>query len=136
MGDVLCQDVTDHCTLAGSADSPLCICRDHAAPPLLDTKRAMGSFGFQWSYADNFWVLARGANCTDVHLARLVAGLRKAGLDVHDMSLASGCADVFGYEVSSANAYCSANDITYSLSRSTVSFSSSQQWSGNGARQW
>ena len=39
-------------------------------------------------------VLARGANCTDVHLARLVAGVQKAGLDVHDICLASGSADV------------------------------------------
>ena len=31
---------------------------------------------------------------------------RKAGLDDHDMSLASGNADVLGYDVSLANAYC------------------------------
>ena len=58
--------------------------------------------GFRWSYADNFGVLARGANCTNVHLARLIAGVQKAGLDVHDISLASGSADVLGYEVSPA----------------------------------
>ena len=43
-------------------------------------------------------VLARGENCTNVHLARLIA----AGLVVHDVSLASGCADVLNYEVSLA----------------------------------
>ena len=32
---------------------------------------------------------------------------QKAGLDVHDTSLASGSAGVLGYEVSPANAYCS-----------------------------
>ena len=49
---------------------------------------------FRWSYADNFGVLARGANCTNVHLACLIAGVQKACLDVHDISLASGSADV------------------------------------------
>ena len=32
-------------------------------------------------------VLARGADCTNVHVARLIAGLQKAGLNVHDISL-------------------------------------------------
>ena len=67
----------------------------------------MGSRGFRWSCADKFVVLARGAICTDVHLARLIAAVQKAGLDVHDISLASGSADVLAYEVSLANAYCS-----------------------------
>ena len=57
--------------------------------------------------ADNFGVLARGENCTNIHLARLIAGVQKASLDVHDTSPASGSADVSGYEVSPANAYCS-----------------------------
>ena len=53
----------------GSADSPLFVCRDHSTPPLLGSKHGLGSAGFRWSYADNFWVvLARGANCTNVHL--------------------------------------------------------------------
>ena len=53
-----------------------------------------------------FWeVLARGENCTDVRLARGVAGVQKTGLDVHHISLANGSADVLGYEVSPANAY-------------------------------
>ena len=42
-----------------------------------------------------------------VHLARLISGEQKAGLDAHDISLASGCAYVLGYEVSPANSYCS-----------------------------
>ena len=66
----------------------------------------MGSDGYRWAYAGDFWVLARGADCTDVHLARLIAGVLKAGLDVHDISLASGSADVLGYEVSLAKSYC------------------------------
>ena len=67
----------------------------------------MGSLGFRWSNADNFGVLARGANCTDVHLARLIASVKRASLDVHDISLASGSADVLGCEVSPANSHCS-----------------------------
>ena len=49
--------------------------------------------------------LARGANCTNVHLARLTAGVKRAGVDVHDTSLASG-SNLLGYEVSPANSYC------------------------------
>ena len=37
----------------------------------------MGSLVFRWSYADNFGVLARGANCTNVHLARFMSGIKK-----------------------------------------------------------
>ena len=51
-----CQDVTDHCTLAGNADSPLFVCRDHSTPPLLGSKHGMGSLGFHWWYADNVGV--------------------------------------------------------------------------------
>ena len=91
-----CQAVTDHCTLAGSSDSSLFVCRDHSASPLLGSKHGMGSVGVRWSYADNVGVLARGANCTNVHLARLLAGGKNASLDVHDKSLASGSADVLG----------------------------------------
>ena len=39
----------------------------------------------------------------NVHLARLIARLQKAGLDVRDISPASGSADVLGYQVSLAN---------------------------------
>ena len=66
----------------------------------------MGSLCVRWSFADNFGVLARGASCTKVHLARHIAGGKKAGLDVHDISLACGSADVLGYEVSPVNACC------------------------------
>ena len=51
--------------------------------------------------------MARSENCTNVHLARLIASIQKTGLDVHDISRADGSADVLGYEVSPANAYCS-----------------------------
>ena len=104
---VICQDVTDHCTLAESEGSPLFVCREHSTPALLGCKHGIGSLGFRWSYVDNFGVLARGANCTNVHLVRLIAGVNTACRDVHDISLASGSADVLGYEVSPANAYCS-----------------------------
>ena len=51
--------------------------------------------------------MARGADCTHVHLTRLIAGVKRARLDVDDVSLASGSADVLGYEVFLANSYCS-----------------------------
>ena len=37
------RDVTDHCTLTGSPDSHLPVCRDHSTPPLLVCKHGMGS---------------------------------------------------------------------------------------------
>ena len=98
-----CQDVTHHCVLAESADSPLFVCHDYATPPLLGCKHGMGSLGFRWY----FGVLTGGANCTNVHLARLIVCVKGDGLDVHDISLASGSADVLSDEVSPANAYCS-----------------------------
>ena len=86
--------------------SPLFVCRDHSTPPLLGGEHCTGSLGFRWSNADIFGSLARGANCTNVHLERLIAGVKRVGLDVHDISGASGSADVLGYEVSPANSYC------------------------------
>ena len=117
-----CQDVTDQRALAGGAVLLFFICRDHTTPPLLGSRHGMGSLGFRWSYADNFWVVARGANLTNVHLARLIAGVEKARHDVHEVSLAGGCADVLGYVVSPANSHCS-NEIarTRSVARTVSS---------------
>ena len=50
---LFCQDVTDHCTPTGSADSPLFVCRDHSTPPLLGRKHGRGPLGIRWSYADS-----------------------------------------------------------------------------------
>ena len=47
------------------------------------------------SFADILGVLARGANCTNVHLARPIAGVQKACLGLHDTSFPSGSADVW-----------------------------------------
>ena len=81
----------------------LCLCRDFSTPPLLDSRHGIASFGFRGSYAGNLGVLARGGNSTNIHLARLIAGGKRAGLDVHDISLASGSADVLGYEYSNCS---------------------------------
>ena len=43
---------------------------------------ALGSLGFRWSYG----VLAGSADRNTVHLARLIAAEKRAGLDVHDIS--------------------------------------------------
>ena len=60
-----CPDVTDHCTLTRTADSPLFVCSDHSAPPLLGSKNGLAFAGVRWSYADNLRrVLARGADCS------------------------------------------------------------------------
>ena len=56
-----CQDVTNHCTLAGNTDYPLFVCHDHSTLPLPGSQPGMGSLGFRWSYAENFGVQARGA---------------------------------------------------------------------------
>ena len=87
-----CQDVTDQCTLAGCADSLLLICSDRSASPLLGSKHRL-------SCADNSGVLARGAVCTNVHLAQHIAGVTRVGVDVHDISFASRSANVLGYEL-------------------------------------
>ena len=81
---------------------PLFVCRDHSTPPLLGSKHGMGSLRFRWLCADNFWVLIRGANNTDVHL-----GCKRRPVSMFTTYLlASGSADVSRYEVSPANAYC------------------------------
>ena len=54
----------------------------------------MRSLAFRWSYADNVGVLARGANSTNVHLARFIAIVERADLDVHEEIHTSEGADV------------------------------------------
>ena len=79
---------------------------------------------------DDSGVLARGANCTNVHLSRLTTAVQKAGVDVHDISLAIGIVDVLGDEVSPANSYCSGTGKRKSRIRSvarTVFFAPSHQ---------
>ena len=59
-----CPIATDHCMLAGNADSLLFVCRDHSSPPLLGSKHGMGSVGFRWSCAHNSGFLTPGADDT------------------------------------------------------------------------
>ena len=118
---------------------PLSICRHHSTPPLLGSMHGMGSLGFRWSYADNFGILVYNRNNTNVRLANLIEGVQKAGLDVHDISLSSGSADVLGCEVVSGQRVLQWNgqtDITYSFSRTDGLFASSHQWASGGARLW
>ena len=98
----------------------------------------MGSLGFCRSYAVNLGVLARGENCTNVHFVRFIASVQKVGLDVHDISLASGWAGVLGYEVSHVNSYCSGtgnghHESVQSLGLFVRAVASA---SGDGTRQW
>ena len=52
-----------------------------------------------------FWLAVKTALTFISHAS--FDSVKKAGLGVHDISLASGCADVLGYDVSPANSYCS-----------------------------
>ena len=81
-----CEDVTDHCTIAGSP--------------------GQSCHGILVSIGRTLTTL----RCADVHLARFIEGVQNTGLDVHDISLASGSANVLGYEVSPANPICSGTD--------------------------
>ena len=91
------------------------------------TTLPMGSMCFCQDAAGPLGVVASGANCTDVHLARLIAGIQKVGLDVHDITLASGSADVLGYEVSPANSDCSGKGKRIARIRSVVRTVSSRR---------
>ena len=87
----------------------------------------MGSLGFSWSYVDNFGILVYNRNNTNVRLAYLIEGVQKAGLDVHDISLSSGSADVLGCEVSPGNAYYSGTGKRISRIRSVARTVSSRR---------
>ena len=91
----------------------------------------MRSTGFRWSYADNFWYLAHRTDCTDVDLARLNAGVQKAGLAVHDISLAE--VPMFSELVLQ---WSRQTDGANSFSPPDGLFAPSHWRSGNGARQW
>ena len=97
----------------------------------------LASVGRMLTIGLEFWL--RGANCTNVHLARLIA-VQKAGLRcARHIVLASGSADVLGYEVSPANAYCSGTGKRISrvaFSRTDGLFAPSHWRAGDGARQW
>ena len=84
-------------------------------------------------------VLARGANCTNVHLSRLIAGVKEAGLDAHDIFLASGSADVLVCESVTSHSAVQRNgqtDGTHSVRRADGLLAPSHELSGDGARQW
>ena len=102
-------------------------------PPLLGTIHGVGSLGFRWSCADNFGILARGANTTNIHLERFIAGVKRTGLDVHDMSFASGSADVHSQLVLRWNGQ---TDSTSSISRADGLFAPSHHRPGDGGHQW
>ena len=98
-------------------------CVSSFRPPLLGGKHGLTILGF----------LAHGADCAYVHLARLIAGVQRAGLDVHDISLASGSPDVFDFEVSPANACCSGTRKRIARIRSVAQTVSSRRCIGGRA---
>ena len=108
------------CTV--DARATVCVCRDHSTPPLLGSKHGMGSLGFRWPCADNFGVLARGANCTSVHLARPTAvSMFTTNLSASEvpMSSAMNC-------LQPARLFSRADGL----------FTPSHPRAGDGARQW
>ena len=69
-----------HSTIVLSAFIPCCLFDLHVGTR---THTCHGIAWFPLVVAHMFWgFLARGANCTNVHLARLIAGVKKASLDV------------------------------------------------------
>ena len=82
-----CQDVTDHCTLAGVLVLLFLLYRDHSTPPLLgranmawDPLASIGRMLTIWG----FWLAAQAALTFISHVS--CAGVQNAGLDVHDIS--------------------------------------------------
>ena len=73
-------------------------------------------------------VLDRGVNCANVHLARLIVGAKRVGLDVHDESLADGTSDVLQIVLRRHKQ----TDRTYPLSRADDLFASWCQRVGHG----
>ena len=45
------------------------------------------------------WEFWSKGTCVNVHLARLISGVKRVDLDVHEISLARRSADVLGYEL-------------------------------------
>ena len=114
-------------TLAGSADFPL-FCRDHYTPPLLGGEHDVGSFGLRWSYADNFGFLARGENCTNVHVARPIAGVTTHPVPADALMFSV-------LKVSPANSYCSGTGKRIARIRSVARTVSSRRRISVGAQQ-
>ena len=86
--------LSDHCTwemrillfsIVVTTPLRLCSVENIAWDPLASVGRMLTILGF--------WLAAHS-------LARFIAGVQKAGFDVHDVSLTSGSAAVLGYEVS------------------------------------
>ena len=81
--------------------------------------------------SETLGLLARSAHCTNVYLASLIAGVQEAGLNVHDIFLVSGSADVLGYGMSPSSACCSGTSKQISRIRAVArTVSSSRRISG------
>ena len=124
MGDVFSVKTSriTHCTLTESADSLISFVVAITLHCCSVAKMAWGPLAPVGRMLTILEVLAPGADCTEVHLARLVADLQKADLDVHDMSLMR----VLSWD--------GQTDITHSLSRTDGLSAPSHLRSGNGAR--
>ena len=95
MGDVFLSRITarsrEVLTFAATTLLHRCLVAKMAWDPLVSVGRLLTILG----------VLARGANCTNVHLARLIAGVQKAGSRYsRHIPCQRKCRDVLGFGVS------------------------------------
>ena len=123
-----CQDGTDQCTLTGSADFPLspfvvttplhrCSVANMAWDPLASVGRMLTFFGV--------WLAALTALTFILRVS--FAGVQKARLDVHDISLPVEGADVLGCDLFPDKAYCSGTGKRISRIRSVARTLSSRR---------
>ena len=127
---IVCHDVNGFATLAGGADAPIHVCRDHSLLWLLVCVFCVGVTGFRRSYADNFGVVAGGVESTSVHLANVIAG--REGQD--RMSVASPLP--VGVSVIRIVQWSGQEGCSNSCGGSDSRHSETHQWHGNGTCWW
>ena len=134
-----CPAVTDHCSLAGSADSPVFVCRDHSTPPLLGSKHGTRSVGFRWSYAGKFLSLGsrRKLYQRSSRTSLCRCSESRSRCSRYFFCQRKGrCSRLRSISSQRVLQWNGQTHVTYSRSRSNGLFSSWHWWSGNGARQW
>ena len=119
----ICQDVTDHCTLAGNADRTRCLVARMARDLSASVGRMLTFLGF----------LSRRKLHQLISHVCLIAGVRKARHYVHLISLARDGRDVLGHELCSGtgNFLASVRTVARTVSLCAVA-SAARRWSLSG----
>ena len=73
--------------------------------------------GFRWNYADNFGAVSKGATLTDWYLDGLCDSFRRAGLPLHEVTLAALIAETLGMRIIPSHCVCGHTDKTYFTSQ-------------------